>query len=157
MCMISTAIASVALHTNAILFAEACALQQRNTRVHINNTPTVTFQTHVFALRPSAIALQRSVTMSAAEDAENVVAVPADQQQPDNAWELSKENVLPLARGRNVALIHKALGPSAEPEAARAAKLAEIKRCAMLDWTRKQHNTAISYVRRKAVAPSFLL
>jgi hypothetical protein len=84
--------------------------------------------------------------MSAAEDAENVVAVTADQQQPDNAWELSKENVLPLARGRNVALIHKALGPSAESEAARAAKLAEIKRCAMLDCTRKQHN-----------APSILL
>jgi hypothetical protein len=88
--------------------------------------PRLAFE-HKVAWRWLGGRLQQQITMEG--------GVPCSSTGDDamNAWEYSKENVLPLARGRNVQQLTKALGCSSEgAEAAREApeaKLERIKGC----------------------------
>ena len=67
--------------------------------------------------------------------------VPEDNPAPgdfeegvDVTWEMSKENVMPLARGRNIETIRRAFAGSAAPQGRRrsAEVLAALKRCLCL-------------------------
>lgn len=62
----------------------------------------------VVASRDGDLADHREASLPAARD--------NGQREPDNTWELSKENVMPLARGRKVESIRRAFGAVSSQE-----------------------------------------